>query len=505
MAVQKELTPHDYLVIMRQRWLLILLLALCGGAAGFIASRVLPKRFTSQTLVLVQEPSVSADLVKSIVTDNNERLAAMQQQILSRSRLEPLIHQLGLYSQDIDSVSMEVLVDRLRKAITITAIQPMAETRAQNLPGFTISVIFNDAHLAQKICTQITSMFVEEHVQERQSQGDRTTEFLEKQAADAKASLDQQDAKLAEFKRQHIGSLPDQAQTNLNILTGLNTQLEAATQAVARAQQDKTFAESMLAQQEASAKATPDGQSPESLDQQLEALQAQLTALQSKYTDSHPDVIKVAHDISELKQKIAERDQEKRAASPEKPARPAIEPVQIQQLRAQVHQYEQTVKDRLQQQEEVQKQIKMYQERVQSSPAVEQEYKQLTRDYQTALDLYNDLLKKRDQSAMANDLERSQQGEQFRVLDPANLPDQPSFPKMPLFAGGGFAGGLALGIGLTVLFEMQNTSLRSERDVELILHLPVLVSIPPVDFIAASLPGPMVAKGKSAAHASMKA
>jgi len=292
MAVQKEMTTQDYLALMRKRWTLIVLLAICGGVAGYAASRLLPKRFTSQTLVLVEEPSVSPDLVKSIVTDNNQRLAAMQQQILSRSRLEPLIHQLGLYSKDISQVPMEVLVDRLRNAITITAIQPMAETRAQNLPGFTISVVFNDAHMAQTICTRITSMFVEEHVQERQSQGDRTTEFLEQQSADAKAALDGQDAKLAEFKRKYQGLLPDQAQTNLNILTGLNTQLEAATQGVAWAQQDKTFAESMLAQQEASVKAIQDGQSPESLDQQLEALQAQRTALRSKYTDSHPDVIR---------------------------------------------------------------------------------------------------------------------------------------------------------------------------------------------------------------------
>ncbi len=505
MAVQKEMTTQDYLALMRKRWTLIVLLAICGGVAGYAASRLLPKRFTSQTLVLVEEPSVSPDLVKSIVTDNNQRLAAMQQQILSRSRLEPLIHQLGLYSKDISQVPMEVLVERLRNAITITAIQPMAETRAQNLPGFTISVVFNDAHMAQTICTRITSMFVEEHVQERQSQGDRTTEFLEQQSADAKAALDGQDAKLAEFKRKYQGLLPDQAQTNLNILTGLNTQLEAATQGVARAQQDKTFAESMLAQQEASVKAIQDGQSPESLDQQLETLQAQRTALRSKYTDSHPDVIKVNTDIADLKQKIAEREQQRGTALPDKPARPIIEPLQIQQLRAQVHQFDQTVKDRLQQQEEVQKQIKMYQERVQSSPAVEQEYKLLTRDYQTALDLYNDLLKKRDQSSMANDLERSQQGEQFHVLDPANLPDQPSFPKMPIFAGGGLAGGFGLGIALAVMFEMQDTSLRSERDVESILRLPMLISIPPIDFDAPSVPHPIVQKGKSAQPVGMKA
>jgi uncharacterized protein involved in exopolysaccharide biosynthesis len=165
------------------------------------------------------------------------------------------------------------------------------------------------------------------------------------------------------------------------------------------------------------------------------------------------------------------------------------------------------VKDRTAQQEDIQKQIKLYQARVQSTPAVEQEYKELTRDYQTALDFYNDLLKKRDQSAMANDLERSQQGEKFRVLDPANLPNEPSFPKMPLLAGGGFAGGLGLGLALTLLFEMQDTSLRSERDVELALRLPVLVSIPPVGLPArgaANQPSSMLTPGKPTAHASVK-
>jgi uncharacterized protein involved in exopolysaccharide biosynthesis len=138
------------------------------------------------------------------------------------------------------------------------------------------------------------------------------------------------------------------------------------------------------------------------------------------------------------------------------------------------------IQERTVKQEEIQRQIKMYQARVQSSPAVEQEYKELTRDFQTALEFYNDLLKKRDQSAMATDLERRQQGEQFRVLDPANLPDKPSFPDKVLFGFGGFGGGLALGIGLAFLMELQDTSLRTERDVESLLNLPVLATVPEI-------------------------
>jgi capsular polysaccharide biosynthesis protein len=112
---------------------------------------------------------------------------------------------------------------------------------------------------------------------------------------------------------------------------------------------------------------------------------------------------------------------------------------------------------------------------------VEQQYKELTRDYQTALDFYNDLLKKRDQSAMAADLERHQEGENFSILDPANLPDKPSFPNHPLFALGGFVGGLGLGIGLAFFLESRDTSFRTERDVEIALRLPVLAMVPAIE------------------------
>ena len=307
---------------------------------------------------------------------------------------------------------------------------------------------------------------------------EQTSQFLGKHLDDAKAALDDKDAKLAVFKRRFQGSLPDEEQTNLNLLTGANAQLEAATQALSRAQQDKSFAESMLTQQLASWQASQAGQNPETLEQQLSTLQTQLIALQAKYTDDHPDVIKLKGDIANLNKKIAEVDAQRKTAGTEKSSHPATEPATIQQLRAQIHQYDQVIKERSAQQEDIQKQIKIYESRVQSSPAVEQEYKQLTRDYQTALDFYNGLLKERDQTAMAADLDRRQQGEQFRILDPANLPEKPSFPQLKLFAAGGAAGGLGLAFGLALLFEMQDTSLHSEREVEAALHLPVLAMLP---------------------------
>jgi polysaccharide chain length determinant protein (PEP-CTERM system associated) len=356
----------------------------------------------------------------------------------------------------------------------------MEGSGTRDLPGFYVNVTLDNARIAQEVCTTITSMFIDENLQDRQQHGEVTTQFLDQQLADAKARLDDQNAKLAAFESRNLNTLPDEEKTNLGLLTGLTSQLDSTNQALARAQQDKSFAESMLSQQVAAWQASEGSGSPETLEQQLTALQADLARLEARYTEDHPDVIKAKNDIAALKKKIADSETEKPADS-EKAPKSTVEPQQVAQLRAQVHNFDQVIAERTREQDQIKQQIKVLQDRIQSSPAVEQEYKSLTRDNQTALEFYNDLLKKRDQSAMASDLERRQQGEQFRVLDPANLPDQPSFPNRPLFTAAGFAGGLGLGLGLAFLLEMRDTSLRTERDVEFSLHLPVIALIPEIE------------------------
>ena len=145
----------------------------------------------------------------------------MQQQILSRTRLEPVIRNLSLYNSEINQVPMDDLVVRLRKTIEVTPVQPMARTNAQGLAGFTIGVTFPQAQLAQQICSTVTSMFLDENLRVRQNQAEQTTDFLTNQLDAAKAKLDEQDAKLATFQRAHLGALPEDQGTNLNVLGGL--------------------------------------------------------------------------------------------------------------------------------------------------------------------------------------------------------------------------------------------------------------------------------------------
>ena len=479
---QRELTPADYIAMFRRRWVLIAVLAIIGGPLGYGISRFFPNRYMSKTTVLVEQPTVPSEYVKPVITlDLNQRLASMQEQILSRTRLESVIRQFDLFSAEMKTKPIDDLVARLHEAIKVDPVSEMAETRAQGLPGFTISVTLDNPRTAQAVCTAITSMFIEENLRLREQHSEDTTQFLSQQLADAKAKLDEQDAKLAAFKSHYLGSLPDDEQTNLNLLTSLNSQFDAATQAISRAQQDKSFAESMLTQQVASWQASKGGQNPDTLEQQLAALQNQLASLKANHTDEYPDVIKTKNDIAALEKKIAESSGQKAAVGTGTPQRDLMEPVQIVQLRAQIHQFEQVIAEKTKEQEQIRQEIKLYQGRIQSSPAVEQQFKELTRGYQTALDSYNDLLKKRDQSAMATDLERKQEGEQFRVLDPPNLPDRPSFPDRRLFALGGLSLGMGLGLGLAFLMEMRDTSMRTERDIEFFLRLPVLAMIPAIE------------------------
>jgi len=472
MIGHRQLTMEDYAAIFRRHKRTFILLAVLGPALGYLLCFVLPKEYTSQTTILVEQPAVPTSYVTDINSgDLKQRLTTLQEQILSRSRLEGMISKFGLYpTQRAQHASMEALVDRLRKKIAVTPVKPMAESNSTQLPGFVTKVSDRDPALAQKLCNEVASVFMEESQRVKHEQASGTTVFLDKRVADAKAKLDDQDGKLAAFKGRYSGSLPDEQQANLNVLAGLNTQLDAATQALNRAQQDKSFAESVLSQQIAS----QSGDNP-SAQKQLADMQSQLAALLAKDTEDHPDVIRMRQSIADLKEKMASSQ----AAAPTGGS--TVDTPELQQLRAQVHQYDAVMKEKTAQQRDVQRQIALYQSRLQLSPNVEEQYKVLTRDHQTALDFYNDLLKKRSESAMVSDMNHQAESAEFRILDAANLPEGPSFPNPLYFSLGGLAAGLALAVGIIALRELRDKTLRTEEDVEFFLQLPTLANIPSVE------------------------
>lgn len=457
-------------------WWILPITIISGTVIGLAAALVLPKKYTSTTLVLVEQPTVPVDYVKPVVTtDLSNRLASMKQKILSRSRLQPIIEKFSLYPNEQAKLPMDDRVEKLRQAIDVGLMEPMSGSGGR-APGFRVGVTFDNPRTAQQICSELTSMFMEDNITGRVHQANETTSFLSRQLEEAKAKLDEQDGSVAEFKRRYMGMLPEEAQTNLSLLTGMNSQLEANTQALLRAQEDKTLSEALLAQQEASWKASLSGRSPETQDQQLVALQEQLAALLNRYTPQHPDVIKLQGQIEQLKQRIA--DAPKTAPVEDSKTASKVEPPQIQQQRARIRQDNINIADLTKQQETIQARIRVLQERVQATPAIEQQFKEVTRTYQTALEFYNDLQRKRQNAEIGEKLDQQQEGETFRVLDPPSLPVNPSSPKLPVLAGGGFGGGLMLGLAILYLLAISDKSYHTERDVELSLQLPVLTMIP---------------------------
>jgi polysaccharide chain length determinant protein (PEP-CTERM system associated) len=482
MIDNRELTMDDYLRMLRRRLKVILIPTLLAPLVGFAVSFAFSPKYTSQALVLAEGQKVPEGYVAPVVTqDLSNRIATLEQRALSTERLRPIIENLKLArGNDIvtkmDDIRLNVVIQPV-EAITVAPIG--GSKRKGDVPGFNLNYTASNPHEAQQVCAALTDVMVQENLKDQAQVAQDTTNFLGRQVEEDKRKLDDMDSKLADFKKHYIGQLPGDEDNNLKILMGLNSQLDASTQALNRAQQDKTYAESLLAQQLAAWKLSEGSSDPTSLQKQMTELQTQLVALKARYTDDYPEVVKTKKDIQALQAKLNEINSA--AANP--PAATdnksnATEPPEIQQLRSQVHQYEGFIAQATRSQQTLQQQIKVFQGRVALSPEVEEQYKGLTRDYETLQKVYDDDLAKKRQSEKQTAMELEQQGEQMRVLRSADLPDSPSFPNRWLFAGGGLASGLALGFGIALWLELRDNSVRTEADVIAALELPVLSQVP---------------------------
>jgi polysaccharide chain length determinant protein (PEP-CTERM system associated) len=481
MLGHRDLTMRDYAEILKRRYKLILACTALLLIAGIVLSYTLPPQYMSQTLVLIEQQKVPEDFVKPVVNEDiSGRLASMREQILSRSRIEPIIERFNLYAGN--KYTMDDRVDLTRKAIGINPIPSGQSPRG--MPGFYITFKAQDAHTAQQVCGEITSLFISANLSAREESAEGTTDFLKQQLADSKRNLDEQDAKLAAFESKYFGRLPQQEGANVNTLQALTTQLEASTKEIGNMQQGETLLEAMVAQQsqESSVDASTGGTPEDTLQAQLKTALNQEKELEALYTPDHPDVLAIKRRIANLKAEIA-----RAASDPAKGDTGAIskgeitakstDSPQLRQLKNQLRAQQAAIASAKQEQARLEQKVRTYESRIESSPLVEEEYKQITRDHETAVQFYNALLSKMNQSSMATALEHRQQGEQFRVMDAPNLPDSPTFPNHLVFAGGGFASGLALSLLLVALLEYRDTSLRTESDILAFTKLPTLAVV----------------------------
>jgi polysaccharide chain length determinant protein (PEP-CTERM system associated) len=387
-------------------------------------------------------------------------------------------------------MSEDGLVERMR---TDTEIE-LSHGDDRKLSAFNIYYSSHDPKTAQRTTNELANLFITENLEERQKRSEDTTNFLGDQLDQARAKLAAQEAKMRAFKDKHLGELPTQTQSNLQILAGLQTQAGANEDALNRAKQQNTYLESLINQYRAmsgSTKTSEGGQQSgvADIDKQLDQLRAQLADLTSHYTDKYPDVRKTKEQITLLeatrKRVVAEMNSgvNNNNPTPEASAAASFDPksTALLELESQLKANRLEIANREAEVKDGQGKINEYQSRLNMAPVMEQQFAEITRDYDQSKTDYEALLAKKNQSEMSTDLEKTQQAEHFRMLDPPDLPGRPYKPNRLLLSAAGLAVGLVLGGGFAFGREKLSGKIYSEREIKKLVPFEVIAEIPPIE------------------------
>jgi polysaccharide chain length determinant protein (PEP-CTERM system associated) len=481
-----------YLGIVRRRHLHFLIPLFIGWAVVWGASWVLPPRYQSSTLILVAQPTMPKDYVTPNVSDDlQERLQSITQQILSRTRLLHIIDQFNLYTGPHAQPTPEEKVESMRKDIEIELVRDTGN----QITAFKVYYSSRDPLIAQRVTSELTNLFINENLEVRQQQSEDTTKFLETQLETARKTLADQEEQVRQFKAQHVGEMPGQLASNLQILSGLQSQLQNEEDALNTAKQQHVYFQTLADQYRAiqgSAK-TADGTivGVPVLDQELDRLKAQLADLRSRYTERHPDVRKLKEQIAQtekMRDQLLASMQEKSAentnnGSESASATAGPDPTKASmsaQVQSQLRSNQVEIANRERSIASLKAKVDEYQARLNQEPIREQQLADLTRGYDQSKANYDDLLKKKNESAMATSMELLQQGQHFIIMDPPSLPQKPEFPNRLKFCGIGLAIGLALGVIVAGAFEMMDDRVHSEKELRKLLPPTILTEIPTI-------------------------
>ncbi len=469
----------------RRRWSLLGPFFLLG-LLGFGVALIWPNKYRSEALIIVQQQTVPEQYVTpNVVTNLQDRLQSMTQQILSRTRLQALIERFNLYPRERARMTTDDLIDQMREDISIEPIK--AATRQGDVTAFRISYTTESPSVAQQVTNELISLFINENLQNRTELSVSTTSFLASQLEQARKDLAEQEERLRQYKMRFLGELPEQQQSNLQILSSLEVQLHAAVNALDRAEQEKTYLESMRAEYQALQRSQEDQDSSLSISSgspgtvALNDLRRRLTELESKYTPQHPDVVSLKEQIAELEASEA-RLKPGRSEKQEGKAGTVLgtqaERLRLPEIESRLRAVALEIENQRKQSDDLSRRIGQIQSRLNLTPEREQQLAEVRRNYENSRENYQSLLQKRLQSELATNLEKRQQGEQFRIIDPASLPQKPVEPNRAQIILIGWVLGLCGGVGFPVLREITDGTLRTERDVNRWTEIPVLMSLP---------------------------
>ena len=449
---QKSFNIQEYLeILVRRKWyaLIPFMTVILVMTVYLIAC---PRKYMASTLILVTPQKVPEEFVRPTVTARIEdRLQSIAQESLSRTRLEQIISELKLYESEKKWIKQEEIVEKMRK-----------DTRVE-IKGregyFTISFTGDDPRTATTVANRLASMFIEENLKFREQQAQGTTEFLGLEMRAKKKSLDDLEKQIAAYKKRYMGELPEQREANLRIMEQLQSHYQRIGDAIRSAYDRKIILQKQVAEME-----SPSTGIIETVSVQLEELKNQLTELKAKYTDQHPEITTVMRRIKELENKNESLDVKKTG--------------RYRDITAQLNNINIEIKGIQGEEKKIRNQISRYQERIENTPIREQEMTAMNREYNNTKEAYETLMKKSQEAQQAENLEYRQKGEQFKVIDPARIPEKPVQPDIPRGLMIGLLLAITAAISSLIIRESLDHSFRDAEDVEITLGHKVLANIP---------------------------
>jgi protein tyrosine kinase modulator len=477
----KKYKPEDLLAIAKRRfWLLVVPFAVISATTAVVV-RKLPDRYMSQATIQIVPQRVPDTYVKSPVT-TRDRLRTIQQTILSRTRLERIIEEFNLYPDERRSGIMEDVVQRMRDNDIVMDIR--------NADVFTVGFRGDNQRTVQRVAERLSGLFIEENARDRTQMAENTNQFFESTVEEARRKLADHEKKLQAYREAHAGELPSQLDANLQGMQTTMMQIQQLNTSMAQDRDQRLFIEKQLKELEADpatvdpgsavfTAATPDATARVSggtAAMQLEAVKQALAT--SKLGENHPDVKNMKRLIADLQQKVdaeaLQRPLTDAGLTPTERARRQ----KVQELRASLETLDRTTAAKQKENERLKGVAASLQRRIEVAPMRESEMTELTRDYGTLSNIYTGLLTKKEDSQVVANLERRQNGEQFKLLDSPRVPERPDSPDRPRYNLVGMAAGLAVSLFLIALLEYRDVSFRTDDEVAHHLAFPVLAVVP---------------------------
>ncbi len=463
-----EITPEVVLGILHRRKWIIFIPFLLAVMLGLFLAITIPRTYKAETVILVSPPRVPTDYVRPVVSGVfEERLRTISQQIMSRTRLEKVINDMGLYKEALKTTPIDKVIEGMRKKIEIKTVG-----RGRGLNSFTVSFEYPDPVICAKVTNALASLFIEENLKVREERAIGTTKFLEKELERLKKKLEIQEKALKDYKSKHFGELPEQLQANINTLQRLQVELQSVQESLSAAKQRKLIIQQYAYQATTGTQHGEEGAAA-SGPARLQSLYNTLDELKSRYTDKHPDIIRIKREIAKLEKeygdvKVTGNDHSQRRSRMLGDPAMQRELINVEAEIARLQAEEKRLK----------KSIKLYQLRVDNTPKREQELASLRRDYDITLHSYQDLLRRKIEAKMSENLEKKQQGEQFSVLDPAKPPQVPYRPNVVKILFLSLFMGLATGGGIAFLLEYLDPTFHDKKLIEKTYEIPVIATIP---------------------------